>query len=419
MNDIVIRVNKLSKSYKINSYGQRGLRKNRRILSQDLSRLVRKSNTKPQLGRNDIFWALKDISFQVREGDVVGIIGSNGAGKSTLLKILSRITEPTSGRAEIYGRVGSLLEVGTGFHSELTGRENIFVGGAVLGMARKEINQKFDEIVDFSGVEKFLDTPVKRFSSGMEIRLAFSVAAHLNPQVLLVDEVLSVGDAAFRKKSLRKIQDVSLDGGAILFVSHNMTTVSALCNRAMVLNQGEIEFPIGPVAESIDHYLTNVQNSVGKDINKGRRSKQTGKILITGFGVYDQNNKLLEGLSSGESVKFQIEYENNDSHKAKNLNASILIKTSNGNIIANLDSRVTNENFNNSSGPGEFICRVQKLPLAPGSVNITLVLRQESQVIDLVEDVFVGFVDGGQRFASQQIEGFPGLIQIDQEWKIT
>ncbi len=187
--------------------------------------------------------------FEARQGDVIGIIGRNGAGKSTLLKLLSRVTEPTSGRAIIYGRVGSLLEVGTGFHSELTGRENIFISGAIIGMSRAEIKRKFDEIVAFSEVEKFLDTPVKRFSSGMEVRLAFSVAAHLNPQVLLVDEVLSVGDASFQQKSLNKIKEVSKNGGTILFVSHNMTTVASSCNQGLVLEQGKVVFPLGPVSK--------------------------------------------------------------------------------------------------------------------------------------------------------------------------
>jgi len=201
------------------------------------------------------FWALKDINFEVEQGDRLGIIGRNGAGKSTLLKILSRITEPTSGRVKIKGRVASLLEVGTGFHQELTGRENIFLNGAILGMSRTEIKRKFDEIVDFSGVEKFLDTPVKRYSSGMYVRLAFSVAAHLEPEILLVDEVLAVGDEEFQKKCLGKMKDVSTDEGrTVLFVSHNMGIIAQLCNKAILLNKGMLEIS-GETNTVVDQYI--------------------------------------------------------------------------------------------------------------------------------------------------------------------
>lgn len=200
------------------------------------------------------FWALKDISFEVKQGESVGIIGRNGAGKSTLLKILSRITEPTSGRIKIAGRVASLLEVGTGFHPELTGRENIYLNGAILGMTRREINRKFDEIVAFAEVEQFLDTPVKRYSSGMYVRLAFAVAAHLEPEILIVDEVLAVGDAQFQKKCLGKMEAVSKDGRTVLFVSHNMSAVRELCSRAILLNKGSIELE-GPAKEVTDAYL--------------------------------------------------------------------------------------------------------------------------------------------------------------------
>ena len=206
------------------------------------------------------FWALKDVSFEVKQGEVVGIIGRNGAGKSTLLKILSRITEPTTGRVEIDGRVASLLEVGTGFHPELTGRENIFLNGAILGMHRAEIKRKFDEIVAFAEVEKFLDTPVKRYSSGMYVRLAFAVAAHLEPEILIVDEVLAVGDAEFQKKCLGKMQDVASGGRTVLFVSHNMAAVQALCGRGMLLKQGRLIFN-GQSGEAVKSYLEAIPST--------------------------------------------------------------------------------------------------------------------------------------------------------------
>ena len=206
---------------------------------------------------SDTIWALKDVSFEVKHGEVVGFIGRNGAGKSTLLKILSRITEPTSGRVEIYGRVGSLLEVGTGFHGELTGRENIYLNGAILGMKKSEIDKKFDDIVGFSEIEKFIDTPVKRYSSGMYVRLAFAVAAHLDPEILIVDEVLSVGDVAFQKKCIGKIEDVAKGGRTVLFVSHNMQAVSGMCNLAVALDQGRITH-VGEASKVILNYLKEV-----------------------------------------------------------------------------------------------------------------------------------------------------------------
>ena len=239
MSDIAIRVDSLSKKYRIGNRFKR-----HKTLRETLAKVFSPTFIR---GRNrgkgnEIIWALKDLSFEIKRGQVVGIIGRNGAGKSTLMKILSKITEPTSGYADIYGRIGSLLEVGTGFHWELTGRENIYLSGAILGMKRNEIVRKFDEIVAFAEMEKFIDTPVKHYSSGMYMRLAFAVAAHLEPEILLVDEVLAVGDAPFQKKCLGKMEDVSKKGRTVLFISHNMTAVQSLCTRAIVLTEGRMGF---------------------------------------------------------------------------------------------------------------------------------------------------------------------------------
>ena len=220
-------------------------------------RNLRRLNTFNHDGETeDVIWAVKDVSFEVKEGEVIGIIGHNGAGKSTLLKILSRITEPTSGRAVIRGRISSLLEVGTGFHPDLTGRENIYMNGTILGMTKREIDSKFDEIVDFSGMGKFLDTPIKRYSSGMQVRLAFSVAAHLEPEILIIDEVLAVGDAEFQKKCLGKMEDVANLGRTVLFVSHQLGAIQRLCTRSIVMQQGQQTFD-GHTAEAISLYLTS------------------------------------------------------------------------------------------------------------------------------------------------------------------
>src|SRR5438105_4035108 len=260
MSELALSVTGLSKSFNID-HRRNGLPRYR-TLHDDLLALPRRLLT--TFSRNcrstsEIFWALRDISFEVKRGEMLGIIGSNGAGKSTLLKILNRITEPTTGGVDIYGRVGALLEVGTGFHPELTGRENVFLNGAILGMSRAEIRRKFDEIVAFAEVERFLDTPVKRYSSGMYVRLAFAVAAHLDPEILLIDEVLAVGDAEFQKKCLAKMEDVATnEGRTVIFVSHNMDAVCHLCSRCILLRNGEIE-KSGDATEVVADYLGGEQ----------------------------------------------------------------------------------------------------------------------------------------------------------------
>ena len=227
----------------------------------------------------ETFWALKDVDFDIKKGDVVGIIGRNGAGKSTLLKILSRITTPTTGRIALYGRVGSLLEVGTGFHPELTGRENIYLNGAILGMSKREITREFDAIVDFSGTEQFLDTPVKRYSSGMYIRLAFAVAAHLNPEILIVDEVLAVGDTEFQKKCLGKMKEVACGGRTVLFVSHNMQAVAMLCNKGIMLENGKLSFH-GTANDVVDYYSNSYSNSK-KSFSDSKKRPGSGEYRFT------------------------------------------------------------------------------------------------------------------------------------------
>jgi lipopolysaccharide transport system ATP-binding protein len=263
MSDSIIKVDNLSKSYLIGHETQ-GYVALRDIVANNTKNFAKRLkyafSGKQLLGTHHVeeFWALKDVSFEIKQGEAVGIIGRNGAGKSTLLKLLSRITEPTKGRIELNGRIASLLEVGTGFHPELTGRENIFLNGAILGMSRAEIKSKFDEIVDFSGVEKFLDTPVKRYSSGMYVRLAFAVAAYLEPEILVVDEVLAVGDAEFQKKCLGKMDDVTKTGRTVIFVSHQMGTIAQLCNRSILLDKGNL-ITFGSTANVINHYLQNTE----------------------------------------------------------------------------------------------------------------------------------------------------------------
>ena len=312
MSEAIIKVEGLGKSYIISHKNPRG---GYTALRDVISRKAKSVVKKKELQTNEEFWALRDVNFEIKKGEAVGIIGRNGAGKSTLLKILSRITEPSTGRIELNGRVASLLEVGTGFHPELTGRENIFLNGAILGMTRAEIRRKFDEIVEFSGVEKFLDTPVKRYSSGMYVRLAFAVAAHLEPEILVVDEVLAVGDAEFQKKCLGKMNEVSKnEGRTVLFVSHHMSSVLQLCNKCIWLSNGSV-FRNNGTKEVIFEYSQHGGDSYiefqGKPINRISAEQKGNTIEITanynvekkvtlpnlGFVIYDVFGNPLTGFN--------------------------------------------------------------------------------------------------------------------------
>lgn len=282
MEDITVKVDNISKCYQIGDTSSGSLR-------ETIAGVFSKKKNK----KIEDFWALKDISFEVKRGETIGIIGKNGAGKSTLLKVLSRITEPTKGKIEIDGRVSSLLEVGTGFHPELTGRENVFLNGTILGMSRAEVKTKFDEIVEFSGVERFLNTPVKRYSSGMKVRLAFAVAAHLEPEILIIDEVLAVGDAEFQKKCLGKMEDVAGQGRTILFVSHNMNAVRQLCSKGLFLSQGEV-VDSGEINSVIDLYLKKNQSITQTDsVSFVEDPEKDFQLLEVSVTDQDSNQKAL------------------------------------------------------------------------------------------------------------------------------
>lgn len=310
MSDIVIKVENLGKKYLIRHQQRERYTALRDVLTNKFKsfgkRLIslqpHSSDLQPS---SEEFWALKDVSFEVKQGDRLGIIGRNGAGKTTFLKLLSRITEPTTGRIVIKGRVASLLEVGTGFHPELTGRENIFLNGAILGMTKSEIKKKFDEIVDFAEIEKFLDTPVKRYSSGMYVRLAFAVAAHLEPEILIVDEVLAVGDAQFQKKCLGKMEEVGKEGRTIIFVSHNMSAVSTLCNRGIVLSAGKISFE-GDTASAVSAYLISGTDSV----YERRKAGQDNLPVIQRAWFENEAGDKTTQFYSGEPVYLMMETEN-------------------------------------------------------------------------------------------------------------
>ena len=278
MSDVAIAVKGLGKRYCIDTVRNSNYTLRDAVMRHAKLGFIR--DWKNSFSKDNEFWALEDINFEVKHGEAVGVIGHNGAGKSTLLKILSRITEPTRGHADIYGRVGSLLEVGTGFHQELTGRENVFLSGAILGMKRSEILSRFDEIVAFAGIDQFIDTPAKRYSSGMFLRLAFAVAAHLEPDILLVDEVLAVGDLDFQKKCMNKMGDVATDGRTVLFVSHNMASVKELCRTSIVIKNGRVDF-IGDTARAIQHYSNNVLQ-IGGDQPNGSHSRGLIGLRVIG-----------------------------------------------------------------------------------------------------------------------------------------
>jgi lipopolysaccharide transport system ATP-binding protein len=314
MTDIVLRVEGLGKRYRIGARqaDYKTLRETLMDVLQSPLRLATKLRYREAVGVDkltDMIWALKDVSFEIRRGQVVGIIGRNGAGKSTLLKILSCITEPTTGFAEIHGRVGSLLEVGTGFHSELTGRENIYLNGAILGMRRVEIERKFDEIVAFAEVENFIDTPVKHYSSGMYLRLAFAVAAHLEPEVLIVDEVLAVGDARFQRKCLNKMQDVSQVGRTVLFVSHNMSTITRLCERAILLDEGKV-VDDGPSYKVVNAYM-NSERGMMAAREWPEAAKAPGKegVRLHAVRVRTEDGRITDTVDIRRPVGIEMEYE--------------------------------------------------------------------------------------------------------------
>ena len=312
MSGCVVRVDKLSKRYRIGerTAPYKTLRESLMSLAGAPFRVFRRPGVKSGRSKEETFWALKDVSFEVMAGEVTGIIGRNGAGKSTLLKILSRITEPTEGFAEIRGRVSSLLEVGVGFHGELTGRENLYLNGAILGMKKAELDRKFDEIVAFAEVERFVDTPVKHYSSGMYLRLAFAVAAHLEPEILIVDEVLAVGDANFQKKCLKKMEDVGHEGRTVLFVSHNMPAVTRLCQRVMLLDGGTV-LRDGPSLDVVSAYLkTGLGTNASREWERSSEDQPGGEIAsLLAVRVRSEDGRITDALDIRRPIRVEMEFE--------------------------------------------------------------------------------------------------------------
>lgn len=355
-------------------------------------------NDRTTKGKSDIVWSLKDINFEIKQGEAVGIIGRNGAGKSTLLKILSRVTSPTTGSVKIKGRIASLLEVGTGFHPELTGRENIFLNGAILGMRKAEIKNKFDEIVDFSGVQRYIDTPVKRYSSGMYVRLAFAVAAHLESEILIVDEVLAVGDVEFQKKCLNKMGDVSKgEGRTILFVSHNLAAVGNLCKDAIVLNNGTIHV-IADSAYAISSYLSlNRSNSKENNLLLRTDRQGNGALKFTGIKLIDADSKKeVLTVFSGQNIIIRLFIEIKNYLSLNKLFIAVGVNDILDNRICHINNELVNRSFNTISDDIEFVdILIKQLPLNAGIYNLTLYGAINDDVSDWIQNAFFFTIDGG------------------------
>jgi lipopolysaccharide transport system ATP-binding protein len=385
MNDLAIWVEGLGKRYRIGAREQRYTTLREAISSLALKPLRKLSSLRSERSEADSIWAVKDVSFEVEKGEVVGLIGRNGAGKSTLLKILSGITEPTEGRAEIHGRVGSLLEVGTGFHPELTGRENIFLNGAILGMKRVEIEKNFDEIVSFAEVDRFIDTPVKRYSSGMYLRLAFAVAAHMETEILLIDEVLAVGDIQFQKKCLGKMGEVAGNGRTVLFVSHNMSAVKSLCSRAILVGNGSLLYS-GNVSEAVDRYMTDGSEMAETGVIPDSFTRQggTGEARFRKVEIQTKEGFVTNQLYYRQKVSVNVHFE--VLKEIKDGILSVGIATTDGTIIVYLESMDVDNQLLNLP-PGEHSISVDlPINLLPGTYTVSLGMNHlNGKTIDWIE----------------------------------
>ena len=366
----------------------------------------------------EYFWALKDINLEIKQGEVVGIIGRNGAGKSTLLKILSRITPPTTGTITYHGRVASLLEVGTGFHRELTGRENIFLNGSILGMKRAEIARRFDEIVAFAEVDKFIDTPVKFYSSGMYVRLAFAVAAHLQPEILIVDEVLAVGDSQFQKKCLGKMEDIAKQGQTVLFVSHNLAAIQNLCPRAALLDKGVV-IRDGNAEDVICYYIQRMLPEIVSVPLSNRKDRSgNGRVRLTGFRVEDDKGTPVDVLQSGRDAAFVFDFECDEGTPPTNVSVGLSVHTTDQHTLFVLYNSYTGQVFEELPRHGQFRCSIPRLPLRADRYRIGARVTVAGEEADWPHDG-IAFVDVEQGdFYGTGSLGFEGASNflVDGIW---
>jgi lipopolysaccharide transport system ATP-binding protein len=414
MTDSIIQVKNLSKSYIISHEGKEHYTALRDVMAQKTKNLF--SFLKPSQGSavsKEEFWALKDINFNIKQGDRVGIIGRNGAGKSTLLKILSRITEPSTGEIKVKGRIASLLEVGTGFHPELTGRENIFLNGAILGMRRNEIKQKFDEIVDFAEIEKFLDTPVKRYSSGMYVRLAFAVAAHLEPEILVIDEVLAVGDTQFQKKCLGKMEDVSKnEGRTVLFVSHQLGTIARLCNKTILLRNGHL-IDFGSTDAVIENYLTNQQSTYGNIYLSNTETKKKEDIYLAEAFTVNAKNEIAEEFGFNESITVRSKINTGSGFSGVKFGITLL--NIHGSYIATNIIEINTDDIKNVITELDFTFPPSLI--APNTYSFRFALFQNNKVYEILESICrVKIIDTGTHLSSYEGINY-GSVIFENNWK--
>ncbi len=418
MTDPAVRVERLGKKYRI------GERQPYKSLRESITRAVSGRLRGDGRAPRETIWALRDVSFEVARGEVIGVIGRNGAGKSTLLKVLARITDPTEGRAEVHGRVGSLLEVGTGFHMELTGRENIYLNGAILGMKRAEIQSKFDEIVAFAEIDQFLDTPVKRFSTGMYLRLAFAVAAHLEPEILLVDEVLAVGDAAFQRKCLGKMGDVASQGRTVLFVSHNIAAMTRLCGRCLWIAKGHVR-AIGPQVEIIAGYLaegTAVAGGISPgewDLAEHANPYPPHKALIRRVRLRDTKSLTRQTFQMGEPMTVEIEVDGLNVYRDGTL--GVIFKSQEDQWLAGINTAMRPFKANAPRNYSEvFLLHLPRVPFTPGTYWIDLsASRGQLGRVDFVDRAARLVIEPGDVYGTgYTVSSSYGVFFLDGSWEV-
>jgi lipopolysaccharide transport system ATP-binding protein len=415
MANVAIKTNELGKSYTLGLHQTGTLRETvTDAARRPLQTISRRRRVKKEV---DTLWALRNVSMEITEGEVVGLIGHNGAGKSTILKVISRITEPNEGWAEVTGRVGSLLEVGTGFHPELTGRENIFLNGAILGMRRTEIRRRFDEIVEFAEVERFLDTPVKRYSSGMSVRLAFAVAAHLEPEILLVDEVLSVGDASFQRRSLAKMSEVAQEGRTVVFVSHNLGIIRALCDRGILLSKGSIVAD-APVDEALDAYLGLLEQAASQNLleRTDRNASGRGMSMIKAVAIRDVVSGTPDVIVGGRPASIAVEV----TELLPSMECLVIIANSLGQPVTRLDSRQPSRLDVRDPEQGTTLeCEVPSLPLLPGRYRLDVRLHAREVLQDgLIGAAYFNVEPGVVGDRPMHTKGSDGDIQLPYAWRL-
>jgi lipopolysaccharide transport system ATP-binding protein len=399
-----IRIENVTKCFRLGSRVQGGLN-----LTERLTSLFRRAQTSATE-----FWALKGVSFEVKTGELIGIIGRNGAGKSTLLKVLSRIVEPTGGRAEIRGRVGSLLEVGTGFHPELTGRENIYLNGSVLGMSRREIGRNFDAIVNFSGIEQFLDTPVKRYSSGMYVRLAFSVAIHLEPEILIVDEVLAVGDGEFQRKCFQKMDEIRRTGRTVLVVSHNLGAIQTLCTRAVQLEQGQVVGQ-GDVAEQVASYLARLTAASKRPLADRTDREGVGRVRVVGLIFQNTRGEPIECAVCGDELRLVVRCEAEPDLRVETVGLSCW--SADGVKLFHVDTAQRGHGYDRRGPERDYVCCFPRLPLAPGLYHWNVMVKADGQIQDhLYAAATVEVLPGDFYRTGQTPMAAQGAVLVDHEW---